>query len=161
MSLYNRNSLTDQIYEMVNPTNSDPAPFTATGGDSDAVFRGPHAATNPQNPMKGGYTYKKYNKKSRPTRRSKKSSKPSITSLTGLDISYRGKAGRSRRKQMSRHMGMTLARGYSGGRRRSRRHRRKMRGGIMEFPVGYALGGELNHNLSALANPPVYTPYYK
>lgn len=162
MSLYKTTDITSTSYEtlnMSNPTNSDPSPLTETGKYSDAVYRGPHVAPIPT--MKGGYTYKKNNRKSRSTRRTKKSSKhTSISSVLGMDVSYRGKAGRSKRRKsrrmMSRHMGMTLSRGISGGRRR-----RKQRGGVSPFPEGYSLGGPMNPSLNALANPPIYTPYYK
>jgi hypothetical protein len=160
MSLYSTTNLTSQTYEMVNPTNSDPKPFTAVGNDSDAVYRGPHTAPTPS-VMKGGYTYKKQSKKYRQTRRTKKSRKnTSISSVLGMDVSYRGKAGRTNRRRsrrmMSRHMGLTLSRGLTGGRRR-----RKIRGGVSPFPVGYSLGGPMNPSLNALANPPIYQPYYK
>jgi hypothetical protein len=160
MSLYNTKDLTSHYYEMVNPTNSDSSPFTETGKYSDAIYRGAHTAQTPTNPMKGGYTYKNANRKSYPTKRTKKSKKnTSISSVLGMDVSYRGKAGRSKRRMsrrsMSRYMGMTLSKGMAGG-----RHRRKQRGGISPFPEGYSLGGHMNPNLNALANPPIYTPYY-
>lgn len=167
------NKITPQEYSMVNTTNSNPSPVTATGSDSDAVFRGSHAAATPANPMKGGYTYKKHGKRSHRTRMSKKSSKrQTISSVLGMDVSYSSKAGgskkrrRPRRRTMSRQFGMTLARGYAGGRRRRRHSRsnRRLRGGLSShspagFPTGYSTGGPLNHNLSYLATPTPYTAY--
>jgi hypothetical protein len=165
MSLYNTKTLTAQYYD--NPTNSNPPPFTSTGGDSDAVFRGPNAAPLPPNTMKGGYTYKRNAKKKsiRSVKRySGKSS--SISSELGMNtIPTLQKMGGSRKKRRrtykkhSRTIGMML--GRTGGASRKRRHKkgRHLRGGVSPFPDGYSLGGPLNPMLSALANPPVYQPY--
>jgi hypothetical protein len=168
MSLYNAGStLTAQTYESVlpaNATSADPKPFTATGNDSDATFRGSHAAQNPPNPMKGGYTYKRNTRRSRSPRSHKRTKSTSVSSVLGMDVSYRGKMGgkrrRSSRRTLHKSVGITLARGRSGGsRRRSRRHRKRHLKGGDGFPVGYSIGGPLNHNLSALANG-YATPYY-
>ncbi len=174
MSLYPlKNELTATSYALVNATNSDPSRFTATGPASDAEFRGGHTVPTPPNPMKGGYTHNK--PKGKNTRKTKKSLQSILeTSASPFRASMGGKRrGRGRRGKSScfskrnRSMGMTLARGRSGGtrrRRRSRRHRRRggMGGMNQGFPTGYATPAPLNPNLnlSALANPPTYMPNY-
>ena len=163
MSLYNVNTLTAQSYDMVNPTNSNPQPFTDNSG---ATFRGPHDVPTPPNPMKGGYTYKKGRRslRSRNSKRTKRNA--SVSSVLGMDVSYRGRSGGSKRRRRSasrrafasksRSVGMTLARGMAGGRRR--RSARRMAGGLAEFPTGYSTPINLSHYLSALANPVPYQP---
>lgn len=163
MSLYNSNQLTSVSY--ANVDNSNPKPLTATGNDSDAVFRGPNAAPVPSNPMKGGYTYRRKQRR-RNARISRKNStkSPTISSVLGMDINTRSKSGGNKhrtRHMRYRHHSVGMALGRKGGRtRRGKHHRRRhLKGGVAPFPTGYSLGGPLNHNLSALANPPVYQPY--
>lgn len=173
MSLYQlKNSLTATAYGGVNPTNSNPPPFTATKMDSDAEFRGQHTVPTPANPMKGGYGYHTHKNKFRSRARGRgqghgKSKKWSasafgITLAPGLKFSSssggrRRRGGRSSRRTRTRQSGMTLARGYAGG--RSRRRRRRGGNTGAGFPTGYALpgGGSMN---GALANPPIPVPLY-
>jgi hypothetical protein len=163
-----KNALTATSYENVNATNSNPQPYTATGMDSDAQFRGPHTVPTPANPMKGGYLHKSNRRK-----HNRKSKKTSLSSLFGTAFSpARANVGGKRRRKSSRFskryrsMGMTLARGRSGGSHRRRSHRRRRRGGMggmnQGFPTGYATPAPLNPNLnlSAMANPPTYLPNY-
>ena len=177
MSLYHlKDPLTATSYGGVNATNSNPPPMTATGEDSDAQYRGPHTVPTPPNPMKGGYQYerKKSNKRGKHHRKTKKMYLPSIvgTTVSPFRANTGGKRkGRrcksSRFSKRNRSMGMTLARGRSGGshrRGRSRRHKRRggMGGMNQGFPTGYATPAPLNPNLnlSAMANPPTYLPNY-
>jgi hypothetical protein len=182
MSLFNKFPLTSIEYQQVNPTNSNPPPMTATGMASDAEFRGQHAVPTPPNPMKGGYLHKspssrraKYSYK-----KNKHSKKPKsfVASMLGTNVSplRASMGGNHRRKPFflsprQRNMGMTLARGRSGGSRRRgrktrRRNNKRRRGGMggmnQGFPTGYATPSPLNPNLnlSALANPPTYVPNY-
>jgi hypothetical protein len=162
MSLYNTNTLTAQTYESVNPTNSNPAPFTATGGDSNAGYRGPHAAPTQNNVMKGGYRYKNYTRKSKRTKGMNKS----ISSVLGMDVSYRGRNGGSKKRRSksfssrNRTVGMTLARGLSGGRRHRHRRRscrtmKRRTGGMSAFPTSYSTPANIG-GISAMAMPAPY-----
>lgn len=170
MSLYNLNNpLTAPLYDVVNATNSNPPPLTATGMENDAQFRGAHtvATPPPPNTMKGGYIRKK--KSAKATRRTK-----TVASILGTSVSpYRAS---------NRSMGMTLARGMSGGRSRRRRshkrrpsHKRRRshkkrrshkrrRGGMggmnQGFPTGYGTPAPLNPNESYLATPPPPVPTF-
>ncbi len=165
MSLYPINTLTGVSYSTVggnsyaNVDNSNPQPYTATGPDSDAQFRGANVAPTP---MKGGYTYHRKGKRGKLRSAKKHHTKhqsQSISSVLGMDIHTRQKAGGKSFRKKHKHYGMSL--GRSGGRnRKTRKHRRRrMRGGVSPFPDGYSLGGHLNPMLSALANPPIYQPY--
>lgn len=174
MSLYNmKTPLTSTYYENVNATNSNPPPVTATGMDSDAQFRGPHAVSTPPNPIKGGYVHKS----NRRRKHHKKTKKMSLASILGTSYSpYRASTGGKRRgrrrgkslrfSSRNRSMGMTLARGRSGGSHRTRRRHNRRMGGMggmnQGFPTGYATPSPLNPNLnlSAMANPPTYLPNY-
>lgn len=172
MSLYNTNTLTAQSYDLVNPTNSNPAPFTATGGDSDTVYRGHHTAPTPQPAMKGGYSYKKPRRSSRPRslkRTKKQQSISSVSSVIGMDVSYRGRSGGTKKRRASinsypkrnRMVGMTLASGRTGGTRRRRRResrrsgKRRLAGGMSAFPTSYSTPANIG-GMSALANPAPY-----
>lgn len=164
-SLYQlKNPLTATAYGGVNPTNSNPPPFTST---EDASFRGGHTVVPPPNPMKGGYGYSfpKNTKRSkaRGKGRKKMTSSSWITLAPGLKFSSktsRGGKGRKthHRRRLSRQRrmsGMTLARGYAGGTQRRRRHRRRRGGNVgSSFPTGYGLPGTGSLN-GVLANPPI------
>ncbi len=171
-----KNPLTATYFAPVNATNSNGPQMTATGGDSDAQYRGPHTVPTPPNPMKGGFVHGRHksNKRYKIHRKSKKIYLPSIVGTTlspyraNTGGKRKGRKGKSSRfSKRARSMGMTLARGRSGGsHRRGRTRRHKRRGGMggmnQGFPTGYATPAPLNPNLnlSAMANPPTYLPNY-
>jgi hypothetical protein len=147
-----------------NPDNSNNMRFTSTESDSDAVFRSPNACQTSTNPMKGGYTYKRKARKGNVRSKRNYTKSQSISSVLGMDIKTRNKSGGKNNKmkrsfrQKYTSVGMTIGR-KGGLTRKRRRHARKLKGGVAPFPNGYSLGGELNPDLSALANPPIYKPY--
>lgn len=150
-----------------NINNTNPLPFTSS---SNATYRAPSVVPQPSK-MTGGYTYKKKSKKNKRRFGSLNKSNPLTKSnplnRTLMGITHGGKRSRRKKyrsKNMSRMIGMSLARGrtVTGG--------RKMAGGnnIISgsgssngsgFPTGYSLGGNYNTMGGMLANPPIYSTY--